>query len=145
MKQKIVLTGKETKKQLVDLLIAGKANHDGNKWDKVKYYAQDDKRELLRKVKTFNLSTKGDFAAYYTFGRNDAYRYGKKIRKRLKLIGSQPDKDSRKKAKWKRKFDAYYESCYHVLTISEARHLMKIIDDSLKDLGIIEGGTDRPV
>lgn len=70
MKQ-IILTGKETKKQIIDLLIEGKASYECFGVCADYWYKKEDKASLLRRVKIYNANIAGGGNGNISTFRND--------------------------------------------------------------------------
>ena len=70
-KQLIVLTGKETKSQLIKLLVENKPIYEYNVWDCVDDYRKDSKPELLKKVKMYNINVENGGNGNISTSRNE--------------------------------------------------------------------------
>ena len=70
-KQLIVLTNKETKSQLIKLLVENKPIFENTVWDCEDDYRKDSKPELLKKVKMYNINVENGGNGNISFFRNE--------------------------------------------------------------------------
>ena len=70
-KQLIVLTGKETKSQLIKLLVENKPKFENSDWDCEHYFRKDSKLELLKKVKMYNINVENGGNGNISIFRNE--------------------------------------------------------------------------
>lgn len=70
-KHLIVLTGKETKSQLIKLLVENKSNWENSDMDSEHYFRSDSKPELLKKVKMYNINVENGGNGNISFFRNE--------------------------------------------------------------------------
>ena len=70
-KQLIALTGKETKSQLIKLLVENKPKFENSDWDCEDDYRKDSKPELLKKVKMYNINVENGGNGNISFFRNE--------------------------------------------------------------------------
>ena len=76
MKQLITLTGKETKKDLIALLVLNGAQFEGQDRADIMYYRRDSKPELLLHIKVFNANvSRGGKGNISTFRNDEAYSH----------------------------------------------------------------------
>ncbi len=84
MKPLIILTGKETKKDLIALLVLNGAKFERSDRADIKYYRGDSKPELLLHIKVFNANvSRGGNGNISTFYNDEAYSHKEDVDKEI--------------------------------------------------------------
>ena len=83
-KQLIVLTGKETKSQLIKLLVENKPKFENSDRDSEHYFRSDSKPELLKKVKMYNINVEnGGNGNISIFNNEEGFKPTKEVVRRF--------------------------------------------------------------